>query len=158
MVWILKSTSFQFLFKMATPTRCAPSLSSLPKVALETVPIFICLNRSFSILEGGTSAAIFLHSSFLQAICAVLCCSSLCSERSSVLCCSSLSMFREILSAVLHWSVYVQRDPQCCDALVYVQRDPQCCDALTCLCSERSSVLCCSDLSMFREILSVVLL
>ena len=54
-------------------TRSVPSLSSLPKVALETVPIY-CLveHRSISTLEGGKSAASFLHSSFLQAISAVM--------------------------------------------------------------------------------------
>ena len=54
-------------------TRPAPSLSSLHKVALETVPI-ICLveHRSFSTLEGRMLAASFLHSSFLQAISAVM--------------------------------------------------------------------------------------
>ena len=52
-------------------TRSAPSLSSLLKVALETVPIFV-EHRSFLTLEGGMSAASFLHSSFLQAINAVM--------------------------------------------------------------------------------------
>ena len=54
-------------------TRSAPSLSSLPKVALETVPVFARVeHRPFSILEGGMSAVSFLHSSFLQAINAVM--------------------------------------------------------------------------------------
>ena len=54
-------------------TRSTPSFSSLPKAALETVPIF-CLveHRSLSTLEGGMSAASFLHSSFLQAVNAVM--------------------------------------------------------------------------------------
>ena len=57
-----------------THTRSAPSLSSLPKVALKTVPIIIYLveHRSFSTLEGRMSAASFLQSSFLQAINAVM--------------------------------------------------------------------------------------
>ena len=56
-----------------THTRLALSLSSLPKVALETVPIFAWLkHRSFSTLEGGMSAASFLHSSFLQAFSVVM--------------------------------------------------------------------------------------
>ena len=39
-------------------TRSAPSLSSLPKVALETVPIFVLLNTDRSRpWEGGMSAA-----------------------------------------------------------------------------------------------------
>ena len=55
-------------------TRSAPSLSSLPKVALDTVSAYICLveHRSLSTLEGGMSAASFLHSPFLQAINAVM--------------------------------------------------------------------------------------
>ena len=53
-------------------TRSAPSLSSLPKVALETLPIFAWLNTYFSTLEGRMSATSFLHSSFLQAVNAVM--------------------------------------------------------------------------------------
>ena len=54
-------------------TRSVPSLSSLPKVALKTVPIFAWLNTDRSRpWMGGMSAASFLHSSFLQAINAVM--------------------------------------------------------------------------------------
>ena len=54
-------------------TRSASSLSSPPKVALETASMFVWLkHRSFSTLEFGVSAASFLHSSFLQAISAVM--------------------------------------------------------------------------------------
>ena len=54
-------------------TLSAPSLSSLPKVALEN-STNICLveHRSFSTLEGGMSVASFLRPSFLQAINAVM--------------------------------------------------------------------------------------
>ena len=53
-------------------TRSAQSLSSLPEVPFETVPIYLVEHRSSSTLEGGMSAASFLHSSFLQAINAVM--------------------------------------------------------------------------------------
>ena len=54
-------------------TRSTQSLSSLPKVAVETVPICVWLNTGRSRpLEGGLSAASFLHSSFLQAISALM--------------------------------------------------------------------------------------
>ena len=54
-------------------TRSAPSLSSLPKVALETVPIFVWLNTYRSRpWRVECRAASFLHSSFLQAVNAVM--------------------------------------------------------------------------------------
>ena len=51
--------------------RSAPSLSSLPKVALETVPTFVWLNTDNS-RRRRMSAASFLHSFFHQAINAVM--------------------------------------------------------------------------------------
>ena len=54
-------------------TRSAPSLSSLPKFCPRN-SAYVCLveHRSFPTLEGGMSTASFLHSSFLQAINAVM--------------------------------------------------------------------------------------
>ena len=64
-------------------TRCASSLSSLPKVALETVPIFAWLNTDRStpwLME-----------------CRPLPFSTSLSFRRSILCCSGLSRFRKFL-------------------------------------------------------------
>ena len=52
--------------------RSAPSLGSLSKVALKTVPIFAWLNTDLLDLGGWNVGASFLHSSFLQAISAVM--------------------------------------------------------------------------------------
>ena len=50
-----------------------PFLSSLSKVALKTVPVFVWLkHRSYPTSEGEMAAASFLHSSFLRAVNAVL--------------------------------------------------------------------------------------
>ena len=64
-------------------TRSAPSLSSLPKVALETVPIFVWLNTD--------------HSRPWRVECRPLPFSTPLSFRRSVLWCSGLSMFRKFL-------------------------------------------------------------
>ena len=61
-----------------THARSAPSLSSPPPPPLpqsnprNSVNICLVEHRSFSTLEGGMSAASFLHSSFLQSINAVV--------------------------------------------------------------------------------------
>ena len=70
-----------FQFKMASlsyrPIRAPPLSQQFPKVALETVPMFVWLNTDrfgprtfvwFRTSKSGMSATSFLHSSFLQVI------------------------------------------------------------------------------------------
>ena len=69
------NNSFSFCSKLISTyvelgkphTSSAPYIGSLPKVALETVPMFVWLiERSFPISVGGMSVSSFLHLSFLH--------------------------------------------------------------------------------------------
>ena len=95
-------------------TRSTPPLGSPPKVALETVPI-ILFARSLSTLEGGMSAASFLHSSFLQAI-----------------------------NAVMLWPVHVEKVPQALEHLCPVKLQTRCdiCCACQSICPAKLQTRC----------------
>ena len=87
-------------------TCSTPPQSSFPKVALGPVPVFVWL-RSFPTSEGGMSATSILHSSFLQA-----------------------------MSAVMLWPVHVQKVPLASEHLCLAKLQTKCdiCCACQSLC------------------------